>query len=361
MRADLLPADGPDRVRRAASPSGGSTSSSWPSGSGPHCSSTTRTISGRAVAKPSRPGATASPMPPRRSSAWPWPGSPMKRGCGWTSRPAASSTSRSAAGVPASRLVLHGNNKSDDELARALRFGVGRIVVDSFDEIDRLARLAPSSASKDGDQAPSRHDPGHSGSRGPHPRLRPHGPGGLQIRVRPGVGRRRRGRGTPAGPAGDRSRRDPRPHREPGLPSGLLRARKSRCWPGFFAPLGLPELCVGGGLGVAYVATARRRRRSRSGRRPCTTPAGTPGSPPTRVITAEPGRSIAASAAVTLYRVGTIKDAPGRAHLRRRRRRDERQPSPRALRQRLRGLPSSGSRRPASQGGEAGGQALRVR
>ena len=44
-----------------------------------------------------------------------------------------------AAGVPAERLVLHGNNKSVAELEAALEAGVGRIVVDSFDEIDRLA------------------------------------------------------------------------------------------------------------------------------------------------------------------------------------------------------------------------------
>src|SRR5580658_5822898 len=46
-----------------------------------------------------------------------------------------------SAGVPAARLVFHGNNKSDDELARALDCGVGRIVIDSFDEIERLALL----------------------------------------------------------------------------------------------------------------------------------------------------------------------------------------------------------------------------
>src|SRR5262249_59457904 len=53
-----------------------------------------------------------------------------------------------AAGVPAARLVLHGNNKSDAELSRALAVGVGRIVVDSFDEIGRLERLAPRCASR---------------------------------------------------------------------------------------------------------------------------------------------------------------------------------------------------------------------
>ncbi len=49
-----------------------------------------------------------------------------------------------SAKVPASHLVLHGNNKSDDELARALAAGVGRIVIDSFDEIARLERLTSS-------------------------------------------------------------------------------------------------------------------------------------------------------------------------------------------------------------------------
>ena len=45
-------------------------------------------------------------------------------------------------GVPAHRLAFHGNNKSDDELRRALEVGVGRIVVDSFTEIEELALVA---------------------------------------------------------------------------------------------------------------------------------------------------------------------------------------------------------------------------
>lgn len=43
-----------------------------------------------------------------------------------------------AGGMPAARLALHGNNKSDAEIRFALEQGVGRIVVDSFDEIARL-------------------------------------------------------------------------------------------------------------------------------------------------------------------------------------------------------------------------------
>ena len=46
-----------------------------------------------------------------------------------------------AAGVPGRRLVLHGNNKSLAELRMAREAGVGRTVVDSFDELDRLELL----------------------------------------------------------------------------------------------------------------------------------------------------------------------------------------------------------------------------
>ena len=42
-----------------------------------------------------------------------------------------------AAGVPPEAIMLHGNNKSEDEL----RLPVGRLIVDSFDEIDRIERL----------------------------------------------------------------------------------------------------------------------------------------------------------------------------------------------------------------------------
>ena len=45
------------------------------------------------------------------------------------------------AGVPGGDLGLHGNNKSDDELVAALEHGVGRIIVDSLVEIERLAAL----------------------------------------------------------------------------------------------------------------------------------------------------------------------------------------------------------------------------
>ena len=47
-----------------------------------------------------------------------------------------------AAGMDASKLVFHGNNKTKEELSMAIRYGVGLIVVDNFYELERLNRLA---------------------------------------------------------------------------------------------------------------------------------------------------------------------------------------------------------------------------
>ena len=44
-----------------------------------------------------------------------------------------------AAGVPAERLIVHGNNKSDAELARAAEVGAGLVVLDAPDEVERAA------------------------------------------------------------------------------------------------------------------------------------------------------------------------------------------------------------------------------
>ena len=43
---------------------------------------------------------------------------------------------------PPEKLVFHGNNKTEQELKLALDYGVGRIVVDNFDELSLLTRLA---------------------------------------------------------------------------------------------------------------------------------------------------------------------------------------------------------------------------
>ncbi|MEU0280031.1 MULTISPECIES: diaminopimelate decarboxylase [unclassified Streptomyces] len=47
-----------------------------------------------------------------------------------------------AAGMPAERIAFHGNNKSVQEIERAVSVGVGRIVLDSFQEIVQVAHVA---------------------------------------------------------------------------------------------------------------------------------------------------------------------------------------------------------------------------
>ena len=47
-----------------------------------------------------------------------------------------------AADFPASDIEFHGNNKSEVEITAAIKAGVGTIVIDSFDEISRVSKIA---------------------------------------------------------------------------------------------------------------------------------------------------------------------------------------------------------------------------
>ena len=51
-----------------------------------------------------------------------------------------------SAGFPAERLLLHGNAKSVEELRTALRHRLGAIVIDNFDELERLRELISAGA-----------------------------------------------------------------------------------------------------------------------------------------------------------------------------------------------------------------------
>lgn len=207
-----------------------------------------------------------------------------------------------AAGVPPDRLVVHGNNKSDVELADAIELGVHRIVVDSFDELDRLERLVEAKGA---------------------PPVR------VLVRVTPGVEAHTHeyvmtgqvdskfGFGLGGGDAAaavERSRRSP--HLElvglhVHIGSQIFLTHSFEKAVGVLAefarPLALPELCLGGGLGVPYVAGEDAPSITEWGetlRRACAA-AGI-----TAKVTAEPGRAIVATAGLTLYRVGTIKEIP---------------------------------------------------
>ncbi|WP_334142332.1 diaminopimelate decarboxylase [Rhabdothermincola sp.] len=207
-----------------------------------------------------------------------------------------------AAGVPPERLVLHGNNKSVEELRVALSEGVGRVVVDSFDEMARIEQLVA------GGLAPPR----------------------VLIRITPGVEAHthefvRTGQddskfGFPVY-SGDADRALDRAATSPAIELVGIHAHIGsqvfeaqffelavEAVAGFVNAHGLPELSLGGGLGVAYVegeaaptitewAAAIHRACEANGI--------------AARVTAEPGRAITAAAAVTLYTVGTIKDLPG--------------------------------------------------
>jgi diaminopimelate decarboxylase len=211
------------------------------------------------------------------------------------------------AGVPAERLVLHGNNKSDEELRTALAVGVGRIVVDSFDEFDRLARLAP-----------------HA-SRPPTVLIRvtPGVEAHTHEYVRTGQDDTKFGFGLASGAADEAMARAKSlegagvlrlagVHAHIGSQIFLLESFTAEvdALGGWFGPLGLDELCLGGGLGVPYVEgeEAPTITEWAAAARDACARAGVAGHVR---VTAEPGRSIAAAAAVTLYTVGTIKDLPG--------------------------------------------------
>ncbi len=203
-------------------------------------------------------------------------------------------------GFPASRLVMHGNNKSDEEIAAARDAGVGRIVADSFDEIDRLERI------------------GFAGD--------------VLVRVTPGVEAHTHeyietgtdtskfGFTVSTGEAADAVARVVAVDT---LRFGGIHAHigsqvfrldsyaRAAAVVGKFATeceratgVSIPLVNLGGGLGARYLAEdtdpsvteyAAALRTGLGDRR----------------VMVEPGRSIAAVAGITLYRVGTVKAIPG--------------------------------------------------
>ena len=85
-------------------------------------------------------------------------------------------------------------------------------------------------------------------------------------------------------------------------------AKAAEVMAAFAVPLNLPELVLGGGLGVPYVAGEEAPTIPTWGSvllDACETLGVT------SQVSVEPGRAIAAAAAITVYSVGTVKDIPG--------------------------------------------------
>ncbi len=210
-------------------------------------------------------------------------------------------------GVPANRIIMHGNNKSHDELERCVASGVHRLVVDNFNEIERLRSL-----------------------------VTPDTPLNCLVRVTPGVEAHtheyiRTGQeDTKFGfsvSSGDARRAISALREIPGVSLHGVHAHiGSQIFEvaGYVETLsilsdftrddGFDEMCIGGGLGVAYVASEEALSVTQWGEALRDAAREARLAPEVRLL-AEPGRSIVAQAAVTLYRVGAVKHVPQRTYM----------------------------------------------
>ena len=216
-------------------------------------------------------------------------------------------------GFPAERLTFHGNNKSVVELDRALAYGVGRIAVDSFEEIVRLAALAE--------------------RRGVRQRVLVRATPGVEAHthefVQTGQEDQKFGFSLASGAAAEAVRRIV------ALPSLELVGLHCHIGSHIFDTRGfslaahrmvglladirdehgieLPELDLGGGTGIAYtsaddpmpVAEFAAGLRAIVDRECAATGLAVPR------LAVEPGRALSGPTTVTLYEVGTVKVLPG--------------------------------------------------
>lgn len=207
-----------------------------------------------------------------------------------------------SAGVPGERLVFHGNNKSTRELAGAVEVGVGRIVIDSMSEIDKLEDIL-------------RHQGGVTA---------------VMLRVNPGIEAHTHdflrtgatdskfGLSIAGGVAAEAVKRINRSealrlvgvHAHVGSQvfdvSSFSKAVEILAE--FVGTIDVEELSIGGGLGVPYVEGESAPTITEWG---ATIRSAAESAGITQRITAEPGRAIVARSAITLYTAGTVKDIPG--------------------------------------------------
>ena len=206
------------------------------------------------------------------------------------------------AGVPGERCVLHGNNKSVEELRAAITARVQHIVVDSFDELDRIEKLQSEGL--------------------PAPRV--------QLRITPGVhvdthdyvatGQDDSKFGFNLN-NGDAMRAIQRAQASTAVElvgihchigSNVLSvanfADACAVMVNLFSSVDLPELTLGGGLGVAYTNGETAPSMSEWAD---VLKRATSAIPAEKKVFVEPGRSIVATAGLTVYEVGTVKSIEG--------------------------------------------------
>jgi diaminopimelate decarboxylase len=206
------------------------------------------------------------------------------------------------AGFAPERIVLHGNAKSEAELRMALRHRVGLVVIDNFDEIERLRELIAGGALGD-----------REGGQPVLVRVTPGVRGDTHEKISTGQADSKFGFSTAAAPeAMDRVRS------VPGLSlqglhahigSQLLDLEPFRRACAELAALGegLPVLDLGGGLGVSYLEGQPPPPTAEDYLGAIVSEIGGDRNPPVRLLV-EPGRALTANAAVTLYTVESVKE-----------------------------------------------------
>jgi diaminopimelate decarboxylase len=232
------------------------------------------------------------------------------------------------AGVEPRMITLHGSNKLTGELERAMAAGVGHIVVDSFDEIGRLARLAEGRGGWEG-----RAGRATGSNAAGRPRLLVRVTTGVEAAAHEFVATahddQKFGFSLASGAADEAVRRV---IGHPALEfAGLHSHIGSQIYDtsGFEVAahrvlelavrirdehgIGIEELNLGGGFGIAYMPgddPADIKVVAQNLRQILDSQCRAAGLARPR-LTVEPGRAIAGPGTVTLYQVGTVKDVDG--------------------------------------------------
>jgi diaminopimelate decarboxylase len=201
-----------------------------------------------------------------------------------------------AAGFDPKRIVLHGNAKSEQELAMALDRGVGTVVLDNFDELELLGRLL-------GERADTTQDV--------LIRVTPDVRGDTHEKISTGQADSKFGFSMKSAPEAIARANATEGVVLRGLHahigSQLLELEPFRRAVAQLATLGAFDTWdVGGGLGVRYLESQPEPPAIADYVRTVTEAAAQATHPPGRLLI-EPGRSLCANSAVTLYSVQSVK------------------------------------------------------
>ena len=193
-----------------------------------------------------------------------------------------------AAGMDPKRLYMHGNNKLPAELDYAIASGIGHIVVDSFDEIERLRSRGRSQ------RVMLRVTPGIEPST--HSYIQTG-----QVDSKFGFPMAEVGRAVEACAAAGLELRGLHAH----IGSQILDVEVFEKLGELLAAMGeFPLLNLGGGLGIAYTAEDRPPSIDEY------VDALLRHVPDGVTVLCEPGRALVGNAGVTIYTVGTVKQIP---------------------------------------------------